>query len=70
MKKLSILIILFLSTFVFKTELIYAQSDDVFSFMEEYLTADEANQIDRAKSSIAKADKMNSSIRTEDKKVD
>ncbi len=70
MKKLSILIILFLSVFVFRAELVYAQSDDVFSFMEEYLTTDEASQIDRAKSSIAKADRMNSSIRTEDKKIE
>lgn len=70
MKKLSILTILFLSAFVFRNELIYAQSNDVFSFMEDYLTADEANQINRVKLSIDKGDKMNSSIRTEDKKIE
>ena len=71
MKKLSIFTILFLSAFLFQTGLIYAQSgDDVFSFMEEYLTGDEASQIDRAKSSISKADKLSSSIRTEDKKIE
>jgi len=70
MKKLSSLIILLLSVFVFQTELTYAQSDDVFSFMEEYLTADESGQMDRARSSIAKADKLDSKIRSEDKKVE
>ncbi len=71
MKKLSIFTFLFLFAFLFQSELIYAQSgDDVFSFMEEYLTGDEASQIDRAKSSISKADKLNSSIRTEDKKIE
>jgi len=70
MKKLSILTILFLSVFLFRSEISFAQTDDVYSFMEEYLTADESSQINRAKSSITKGDKLTSNIREADKKIE
>ncbi|OQY03544.1 MAG: hypothetical protein B6I20_04845 [Bacteroidetes bacterium 4572_117] len=71
MKKLSILTTLFLFVFLFQAELTHAQFDeDLFSFMKEYLSNDEASQVERAKSSIGKAENMNTSIRAEDKKIE
>ncbi len=45
-----------------------AQDSDLFSYMEEHLTAEETSSIDRAKSDLKKGDIFNAKIKAEDKK--
>ncbi len=68
MKNLSTFIVLISFLLAFHQGVAFAQ-EDIYSFMEEHLTSDESAQIDVAKRNIAKADKMNSQIREEDKKL-
>ncbi len=69
MKKLNTFIILFLLLFAFQSGTSYAQ-EDVYSFMKEYLTSSESSQIEAAKKSIAKGNKMDAQIREADKKLE
>ena len=68
MKNLSTFIVLISILFAFQQRVAFAQ-EDIYSFMEEHLTSDESAQINVAKRNIAKADKMDSQIREEDKKL-
>jgi len=68
MKQLSIIPILILLMSVFQTGYIQAQ-DDIYSFMKEHLTADEKDQIDRAKSYIDKGDRLSSQIKKEESHI-
>jgi len=68
MKKLTIITFLLFFGFVYVPRL-QAQGADLFSFMEEHLTADEQDQLQRAKDNLKKGDKLDSQIKAEDKKV-
>jgi len=68
MKKLAIItFLLFLG--LMHTPEIFAQDSDLTSFMDEHLTDDEKEQVNRAKESIAKGDKMDAQIKEEDSKI-
>ncbi len=67
MKKLTIIIFVLLFGFICNSRLM-AQGDDIFAAMDEHLTSDEKEQIDRAKENLAKGDKLDDQIREEDTK--
>jgi hypothetical protein len=67
MKKLTIITFILLSGF-FGSTVIKAQGDDLFSAMEEHLTNDEKDQLQRAKDNITKGDKLEDQISAEDTK--
>lgn len=66
MKKLSL--ITFLLLFVF-SPLAKAQNSDLYQFMAEYLSKEESDKIDNAKSNMKKGEKLESKIKSEDRKV-
>jgi hypothetical protein len=69
MKKLTVITTLIILTFFCKIEL-KAQNDDLYSYMEQYLTSEEKDQISRAKSSFDKAQKYDAQIKEEDSQTD
>ena len=69
MKKLSSISLLVLFISVFQFSFLQAQTDDIYSFMEEHLTADEKDQVDRAKSYIDKGDRISSQIKQEESSI-
>ena len=69
MKKLTIITLLSLSG-LFVSFNLSAQTDDLYTYMDQYLTADEKDQIARAKSSFEKGDKLDAQIKEEDSKTD
>lgn len=69
MKKLTIITFLFFVGII-NAHTLLAQDADIFSYMEEHLSDDEIQQIDRAKTNISKGDKLETKIKAEDKKVD
>ena len=69
MKKLTIITFLLIFGFGYIPRL-QAQGSALFSFMEEHLSGDEKDQLQRAKDNLSKGDKLDSQIKTEDKKVD
>lgn len=67
MKKLTFIVFTILFGLI-GTPVILAQGDDLFSAMEEHLTNDEKDQIQRAKDNLAKGDKVEDQIRAEEAK--
>lgn len=68
MKKLTITL-LFIAAFIGANKM-YAQEADLYSYMEQYLTDDEKDQVARAKSSFDKAKKLDAEIKEEDSKTE
>jgi hypothetical protein len=68
MKKLCLFTLLILSGLFFSDGL-FAQKTDLYSYMDQYLSGDEKDQIARAKSSFDKGDKLESQIKEEDSKT-
>jgi len=68
MKKNSIIPVLILLISIFQINNLQAQ-DDLFSYMEEHLSSNEKDQIDRAKSYISKGDKLSSQISKEENSI-
>lgn len=62
---------MFLFLFVFQPSSLIAQidDDDLFSFMNDHLTANEKDQIAKAKTNIEKGDKLSSQISEEESKI-
>jgi hypothetical protein len=69
MKKLTIITLLSLLG-LFVTFDLKAQTEDLYSYMDQYLSSDEKDQVARAKSSFEKGDKLEQEIKEEDSKVD
>lgn len=68
MKKLTFITLLFFIGFI-NSQTLLSQDSEIFSFMEEHLNDTEAKEIEKAKGYIKKGDKLDSKIKTEDKKV-